>query len=278
LCRKKTKTRLSWWRTVPELPEVETWRRLAEREGTGRTIREVRVAEDPIVMDENPPTAFLDALLNRKILETHRRGKHMWLAFDQPGHLYLHYGMSGSLWAHGPDGGPSHAKLALGLDNGVWLTYRNPRRIGKVRLYADARLSKPVSALGPDPLVDSLDAARLAEAFAGKKRPIKSTLLDQRLFAGVGNWIADEVLYQARLSPHRPCGGLKKGELTTLLRTLHRILEKAVDVGADDSRFPKTWLFHHRWGKLAEQTARGERIVFETIGGRTCAWVPERQV
>lgn len=262
---------------MPELPEVETWRRLADREGVGRVIREVRVTEDAIVMDENAPGAFLEALLNRKIAETHRRGKHMWLSFDVPGHLYLHFGMSGSLWAHASGEGPSHAKLALGLDNGTWLTYRNPRRIGKVRLYEDALKSRPVASLGPDPLQDSLDPVRLAEAFAGKSRPLKSALLDQRLFAGVGNWIADEVLYQAKFSPHRPCGSLSRRELDTLLRTLQRILETAVAVGADDRQFPGTWLFHHRWGKQAERTARGERLVFETLGGRTCAWVPERQ-
>lgn len=262
---------------MPELPEVETWRRLADREGVGRIIREVRVAEDKIVMDENPPEAFVSALLNRELVSTHRRGKHMWLAFDAPGHLYLHYGMSGSLTAHDPEAGPSHPKLALGLDNGRWLTYRNPRRIGKVRLYADALLSKPIAALGPDPLVERLEPEMLSPLLKSKKQPIKSALLDQRLFAGVGNWIADEVLYQAEISPHRPCRDLKEEDIRHLLRTLRRILNKAVEVGADDTRFPKTWLFHHRWGKQAEKTGRGEALCFETIGGRTCAWVPERQ-
>lgn len=262
---------------MPELPEVETWRRLAEHEAVSRTIREVRVAEDRIVMDEISPDELFHLLPGRKILGAERRGKHMWLEFDAPGHLYLHYGMSGSLCAHDPDEGPTHPKIALELDNGRWLTYRNPRRIGKVRFYENALRAKPIAALGPDPLVDQLIPADIAAAFSGKKRPVKSALLDQRLFAGVGNWIADEVLYQARLSPHRACGTLSPAEIQKLLKTLQRILEKAVEVGADDTLFPKTWLFHHRWGKQAQQTYRGETLCFETIGGRTCAWAPERQ-
>ncbi len=262
---------------MPELPEVETWRRLAEREATGRIIRDVQAAEDRIVMDETSPEDLGRLLSGRTILGTGRRGKHMWLEFDAPGHLYLHFGMSGSLTAHAAGAGPSHGKLALELDNGTWLTYRNPRRIGKIRFYENALTSKPIAALGPDPLAEPLSPDEIAKAFAGKKRPVKSALLDQRLFAGVGNWIADEVLYQAKLSPHRACSGLSRKEIQTLLRSLHRILAKAVAVSADDACFPKTWLFHTRWGKQAEKTGRGERIRFETIGGRTCAWVPERQ-
>lgn len=263
---------------MPELPEVETWRRLAERKATGRIICEVRVAEDRIVMDETPPDELAHLLQGRKISGTGRRGKHMWMMFDRPGHLYLHYGMSGSLTAHAPGEGPTHAKLALALDDGMWLTYRNPRRIGKVRFYENALTARPVAALGPDPLIERLDPIRIEKAFSGKTRPIKSALLDQRLFAGVGNWIADEVLYQAKISPHRHCGNLSRKDIRHLLQTLRRILVKAVEVEADDSRFPDSWLFHHRWGKQAERTRSGERIQFDTLGGRTCAWVPQRQV
>ena len=107
--------------------------------------------------------------------------------------------------------------------------------------------------------------------------PIKAALLNQKLFAGVGNWIADEVLYQIKLSPHRFCNSLTDSEVKHLRTTLLRILRKAVEVEADATRFPKTWLFHHRWGKQAETDAQGEALRFDTVGGRTTAWVPSRQ-
>jgi len=103
-------------------------------------------------------------------------------------------------------------------------------------------------------------------------------LLDQSLFAGVGNWIADEVLYQARLSPRRPASSLSLAEIVRLRRRLHDVIARAVRVDAEGDRFPRSWLFHARWGRrVGAVTARDEAIVHETIGGRTTAWVPARQ-
>ena len=107
---------------------------------------------------------------------------------------------------------------------------------------------------------------------------MKSVLLDQSLFAGVGNWIADEALYQAAIDPRRPASSLAPREVARLRARLHAIVRRAVAVGADDTRFPRTWLFHDRWGREeGARTGRGERIVHLTIGGRTTAFVPSRQ-
>lgn len=263
---------------MPELPEVETWRRLADATAVGRRILRADCAEDRIVLDQIPPKELAEKLQGRRIDGTGRRGKHMWLSLEDAGFLYIHFGMSGSLWHLLPeDEAPGHAKITLHLDDGSRLLYRNPRRIGKLRWHEDIYAAPAIAALGPDPLLESLSAAHLREAFHQSRRPVKSTLLDQSLFAGVGNWIADELLYQCKLNPHTPCGDLDAAAIRRLLKKLREILELAVSVGADDSRFPDTWLFHHRWGKTAKRTGRGEPIRFDTIGGRTCAWVPSRQ-
>jgi len=102
-------------------------------------------------------------------------------------------------------------------------------------------------------------------------------LLDQTLLAGVGNWIADEALYQARLSPWRPARSLSDTEVRRLRQALVRIIRRAVDVEADADRFPRTWLFHRRWGRRHAVTSSGESLTFDTIGGRTTAWVRDRQ-
>jgi formamidopyrimidine-DNA glycosylase len=94
----------------------------------------------------------------------------------------------------------------------------------------------------------------------------------------VGNWIADEALYQAAIDPRRPASSLSPAEVARLRARLHAIVHRAVAVGADDRRFPRRWLFHHRWGRAeGARTARGERIVHLTIGGRTTAFAPARQ-
>jgi formamidopyrimidine-DNA glycosylase len=93
----------------------------------------------------------------------------------------------------------------------------------------------------------------------------------------VGNWIADEVLYQARLAPHRTVGSLSPEELDRMRLKLRAIVKTAVRVQARKDLFPKTWLFHHRWGKGAGAKVRGEEIRFEELAGRTTAWVPAVQ-
>ena len=108
--------------------------------------------------------------------------------------------------------------------------------------------------------------------------PIKTLLLDQSFSAGVGNWIADEILYQARIAPGRRACELTEAEAKRIRGKMKSIIEKSVSVDADKSKFPKSWFFHYRWGKKAEAvTARGEKIINEDHAGRTTSWVPARQ-
>src|SRR5262249_3108444 len=96
--------------------------------------------------------------------------------------------------------------------------------------------------------------------------------------AGVGNWIADEVLYQARIAPRRAARSLSRDEIRRLRAALRSVVETAVAARADSDRYPKSWLFHHRWGRnAAAVTRRGEQSRHHTVGGRTSAWVPAIQ-
>jgi formamidopyrimidine-DNA glycosylase len=108
---------------------------------------------------------------------------------------------------------------------------------------------------------------------------VKAVLLDQGFSAGVGNWIADEVLYQARIDPRRRTNTLSRAEIARLRAKLRLVIGTAVRVGADSDRFPPKWLFHTRWSKRLQSpvTVRGERIRYLTVGGRTTAWVAEVQ-
>ncbi len=102
-------------------------------------------------------------------------------------------------------------------------------------------------------------------------------LLDQSFAAGVGNWIADEVLYQAGLAPQRRANTLTDAELRRLRGRIRSVIHTSVRALNDSSRYPRTWLFHSRWDGPGSITARGEAIRYLTIGGRTTAWVPKRQ-
>ncbi len=269
---------------MPELPDIERARRLAEREAVGRRIRAVRCARDDIVFEDASPARVRRALTGRTVIAAGRRGKHLWLELDERPWPLFHFGMTGSFRAGsdrsaGDAWPPRFAKIHLFFDDGGELVMTNARRLGRIRLRRDPLCEPPVSDLGFDPLLDLPAPRAFARLLERRSAIIKALLLDQSFAAGVGNWIADEVLYQARIDPRRRADGLTADETRRLRRKLKHIVERAVAVDADKDRFPRTWLFHRRWGRTeGAVTARKELIVHTTIGGRTTAWVPAVQV
>lgn len=278
---------------MPELPEAEHTRKILERLAAGRVVARAEVADDPIVFEGRAPSWVSTRLTGRRVVAAHRRGKYLWLELDEGPHPILHLGMTGTVRARGDEPlrlssspkevdrawPPRFTKLVLTFDDGGELAFTNARRLGRV-LFRDApRDEAPIGKLGFDPLTDLPAPKDFAALLARRRRAVlKSLLLDQGFSAGVGNWIADEVLYQAGLDPRRRVESLSKAEVARLRAKLKHVVETAVRVDARKDAFPNTWLFHHRWGKDADaRTADGERIEHLEIGGRTTAWVPSRQ-
>jgi formamidopyrimidine-DNA glycosylase len=280
---------------MPELPEVETVCRVLRHALQGKRITHVEVTPDSIVLSRHAPAAIEKALLGRTVRAVGRRGKFFWLTLSGEGPtVFGHLGMSGwirelnqtgtRLHGHGKapfddeQGRPRFLKLGVRTRSGSAVVFTDPRRLGRIWLGADAEREPRVKRLGPDAFDDLPSVDELVALFGRRKIPIKAVLLDQGALAGIGNWIADEVLYQARIAPKRPAASLSRAEVTALRRAIRSVLARAVSVGADHERFPKSWLFEHRWGgsRGAEQIG-GQRIVREEVGGRTTAWVPTRQ-
>lgn len=264
---------------MPELPEVETARRRAERALRGRRIAAVAVARDPIVLEGVSPSRFAAALRGRRVLAVRRKGKHLWMVLDRPPFPLFHFGMTGA-FAFYRDGAerPRFWKVEIAAEDGTRLAMSDPRRLGRIRLRRRPEAEDPLAHLGFDVLEALPPAPEIGALLARRRGPVKAVLLDQSLFAGVGNWIADEALYQAAIDPRRPASSLAPTEVARLRARLHAIVRRAVAVGADDRRFPRTWLFHDRWGRTeGARTARGEKILHLTVGGRTTAFVPSRQ-
>lgn len=277
---------------VPELPEVEFGRKLLEGVAVGREIERVRCADDRIVYTGVTPATVRRRLTGRKVVSACRKGKYLWLELDQRPWPIFHFGMTGAFRV--PEGTPLRlesspkvfesdwpprfTKIHLWLSEGRELVMTNARRLGRIRLAQDPLAEAPLRDLGFDP---HLELPRLREfrgLIARRKGVLKGLLLDQSFAAGVGNWIADEVLYQARIAPQRSVSSLDADEVKRLRQKLKHVIETAVGVDARKDRFPRTWLFHHRWGRDAEAvTSRGERIEHLTVAGRTTAWVPAVQ-
>ena len=277
---------------MPELPEVERGRRLAEAVLVGRCIERVWCDADRIVFESADSRRWRAALQGKRVRAARRWGKQLWLELTAPPHPLFHFGMTGGFKApavpalqlkSGPRDDPTlwpprFVKIRIHVDDGGELAMTDGRRLGRLRLRDDPVREPPVSRLGFDPLLAMPLPGRFSEMLRARSGNVKSLLLDQSFAAGVGNWIADEVLYQAGIDPRRRASSLTDAEARRVRARLASIVRRAVETNADDSLYPRTWLFHRRWGKRDDaRTARGEPIEHMTIGGRTTAWAPSVQ-
>ncbi len=280
---------------MPELPEVESVCRLMKKTLVGKRIARVEVVRDPIVFSKDSPNAVENALVGRTVDAIGRRGKFFWIRLRGPGPtLFGHLGMSGwirevgsqgtRLHVHGaapfedPDGTPRFLRLLIEVRGGHGIAFTDPRRLGRIWLGGAPETEPRVKRLGRDAYEDLPTVAELLVMLGRRKLPIKAVLLDQSALAGIGNWVADEVLYQSKIAPKRLASSLDEREAAALRRAIASVLHHAVKVGADSDRYPKSWLFRHRWGGARGATRiGGQTIVREEVGGRTTAWVPSRQ-
>ena len=277
---------------MPELAEVELGRKVAASVAEGRVIVRTRCARDPIVYQKVAARTFARALQGRRVVAVCRWGKQLWFDLDRDPHPLFHFGMSGAFRIPGdsplqlksgpkaddPSWPPRFAKIHLQFDDGGELVMTDGRRLGRILLRTNPREEPPVSRLGFDPAQNLPGPKAFVGALCARKAVIKSVLLDQSFAAGVGNWIADEVLYQAGIDPRRLASSLAESEARRVRLKLKYVVATAVRENADNSRYPKGWLFHRRWGRRADAvTARGEKIQHITVGGRTTAWVSEVQ-
>jgi len=265
-----------------------------ERVLVGRQIVDAEVVPDPIIYDGAPPEAIVGALKGRAVQQVGRKGKIWWLELDEAPFLFGHLGMTGwirevgahtvRLREHGeaplddPAGRPRFLKLMLTTDEGRRIAFTDARRLARVWLSESPKTDRRLNAVGPDALNDLPSLPKFQALFATRKAPIKALLMDQGILSGIGNWVADEVLYAARIAPSRPASSLSGAEFAKLRRAISKVLILAVAAGADHDRYPKDWLFHYRWGGARGHARIGRHeIIRQQVGGRTTAWVPDLQ-
>ncbi len=259
---------------MPELPEVESYRRLAEG-ALGRTVTKVSAPDAWFIKGGADGRALRRALTGHRLTAARRIGKLMLLGVEGAPTLGLRFGMTGTLIVDGERGTdeliyaprrpePKWDRFALGFSDGGSLVVNDPRRLGGVQLDPD------VSHLGPD--AATITPAALAAVLRGSSAPLKARLLDQSRVAGVGNLMADEVLWRSGLSPLRPAGSLSRAEVRRLHRHLLRTISDMFDRGGShlgdlmEERLP---------GGLCPRD--GTELVRSTVGGRTSWWCPAHQ-
>jgi formamidopyrimidine-DNA glycosylase len=265
---------------MPELPDVETFRRRLDEAASGRRITDAKVL-DARLLDGITARDLERRLVGRRIRSTERHGKHLIAELDDRSALILHFGMTGTIEtsARGAEA-PRFGVLHIGLGKGRWASVTSRRKLGHIWLTGDVAAFLKEHGQGPDALARALDAEAFATALGSKRSALKSALMDQARIAGIGNIYADEILFQAKLHPLTPVGDLGGDQIKTLYQTTVKVLRQAiarslVAEGPGDA-FPGNWLSGHR-GPGGRCPRCGTLLATLRSGGRTGYFCPRCQ-
>jgi formamidopyrimidine-DNA glycosylase len=278
---------------MPELPEVETVCRGLAKVLIGARFVKVDAHRPDL---RTPLPKNLAARLKGRCLQgIARRAKYILIELDKDETLVIHLGMSGRMVVSGKAGKPdAHDHLVFHFDNGLHVTFNDPRRFGLCDLVVTEDLPKHklFRHLGIEPLGKALTPAFLAAKFKGKKTSMKTALLDQRLVVGVGNIYASEALFYAKISPNRRAGSCTKEQIARLVPAIRKVLNAAIKAGGSSLRdyvqadgelgyFQNHFAVYDREGKKcpgctcdAKKTGGIQRI---QQGGRSTFYCPAKQ-
>ena len=267
---------------MPELPEVETYRRYFEETCLYQPISDVYV-EDTKLLTTDYDT-LVQQLRNRQFIGTKRVGKNLFARLDAPYWLHFHFGMTGDLaYFKDDDDTPRFARIIFRFANGFKLGFLCPRKFERIGIVEDIDEYLSRKKINKDAL--EITVEELSKTLIKKKALIKSVMLDQSTVAGIGNWIVDEVLFQAKIHPEKISNQLSDSEMAMIYKAMRRVMQVAIDLQANYDDFPRNFLIHARgWGirntenGIGKCPECGEKIMIRKVGGRTTFFCANRQV
>ena len=265
---------------MPELPDVETFKRRLDDTAAGRRITDAKVI-DARLLDGISARELERHLVGRRIRSTERHGKHLIAGLDDGSALILHFGMTGTIETSAEDvAAPKYEVLHIGLGKDRWASVTSRRKLGHIWLTGDVATFLRDHSQGPDALAKTLDADAFATALVAKRSALKAALMDQARIAGIGNIYADEILFQAKLHPLTLVGDLEDDQIKTLYQTTVKVLRHAIArklmAEGPAGAFPDDWLSGHRQpdGRCPRC---GTRLATLRSGGRTGYFCPRCQ-
>ncbi len=263
---------------MPELAEVafasKQW-----QPALNHKITDVVVHPSSRVFRNYSRELFINQLRGETFTSAQTHGKQMLFRFSKNVWLGIHLGMTGSLMLKVTNYPiQNHDALLLKTINYL-LVFKDPRQFGQLRIDQGANppdwwSKRPVSMLDERFNINILQNALSRH----KKRPLKALLLDQRYFPGMGNWMADEVLWRARMHPAELSGKIKNLDTKTLFKKIRFVTLGAMkSIGEHGGDPPRGWLFHSRWRNGEKCPKSQATLIREKIGGRTTCWSPSLQ-
>jgi formamidopyrimidine-DNA glycosylase len=263
---------------MPELAEVEFFRKQWDV-GLGQKIATVQLHPRKRIFRGSDPRQMLEQLTGRRFLRSFALGKRMLFEFSSGNWIGIHLGMTGKLRIEPAGFRPEkHDHFVLQQARQA-LVFRDARLFGRVRFHHGKGVPGWWQTGVPEISSDEFDRAFL-DAFLDRhgRAPIKAVILMQNGFSGIGNWMADEILWRARIAPSVLAGGLTATRRTRLLRETRFVASESLRIiGPDFSDPPPQWLIHQKWKRDGVCPRHRSPLRKGTIGGRTTAWCPRCQ-
>ncbi|MBO0950195.1 Fpg/Nei family DNA glycosylase [Fibrella forsythiae] len=270
---------------MPELPEVEMRRLYLEATSFDQPIDSITVEDQKLLTTDF--NTLQESLYNRRFLSTKRVGKNLFIYTDNPSVIVrMHFGMTGDLvYYHNSIDRPRHARIVFYFKNGFCLGFVCPRKFERIGLVSDIDAYLKQKKIAPDAL--SIDVGTLSDKLKKRRSPVKPVLLDQATTAGLGNWIVDEVLFQAMIHPSSISADLSDTQVKAIHDAIHFVLETAIAREANYRDFPPSFLIHARqWDASPYDDPEaykfcprcGTKIEVIEVGGRTTYFCPKEQV
>lgn len=258
---------------MPELPDVEGFRAVLAEHGTGRQVKHVEVADAGVLRGVSA-RQLATALRGHRFGEPERRGKWLIARTDGPA-LLMHFGMTGELhWAEPGERRHRHDRVIFAVDGGE-LRFRDMRKLQGITLAKGPDdIGRVLAGLGPDAL--GIGPEEFGRALAKQDRPtggrqaVKAALIDQSVVAGLGNLLADEILWRARIHPRRPVRELESDEQARVHAQMRKVLYAAIPAGRVPAR--ASWLTGRRDADGARCPRCGTVLTRDRIGGRSTVW------
>ncbi len=259
---------------MPELPDVEVFRRRFGRTSLHRKIEAVRVRKKRVLKGTSA-SGLGRSLKGDSFEKTERRGKHMFAGTKKGTWLAIHFGMTGTV-AHFKDGEeePEYSAVVFCFRDGTNTSYISKRMLGRLRVIGSPDDFIRGRGLGPDAL--DIGKKEFIRSLSGKSGRVKTAIMDQSLLAGVGNIYADEILFQAGVRPDKSVKKMGDRELGRIYGKMKRVLKKAIEKKARPERFPKSFIIPER-GKRGSCPRCGARVKHIRISSRASYFCPECQ-
>jgi formamidopyrimidine-DNA glycosylase len=255
---------------MPELPEVHGYEKYIAQTCFDKKIISLSCRDERLL--KKPLQDFKDKLIGNSITSSKRIGKYLFLILEDNQILLMHFGMTGRPnYYFGEEARPKFGHIVIGFENGYYFAFENKRKFGRWDLVEDIAAYQKEHKLGKD--ARDLTFDEFYDSIKNKKIAVKKILMDQSICAGIGNWMADDILYQAQIHPEQKTNTIYKEGFQKVFDKMQYVIETAIELEAHYIDFPNHFLIHRRV-KEADCFYSSGKIDKIVVGGRATYYSP----